>query len=136
MNRDQRTEGPTDRVGGGAFEPMRVGALSSATGMSVRTLHYYDEIGLLHPSHRSDGGHRLYDATDIARLQRVLSLRALGFTLEEIRECLDNNEDFSPRRVLDMHIEKLSDQIELHRQLRDRLLHVASRIDHAENVSP
>ena len=63
----------------------RVGELARRTGLSVRTLHYYDEIGLLLPSRRTDGGHRLYTAGDVLRLQRIRSLQHLGFTLREIR---------------------------------------------------
>ena len=63
----------------------RVGELAGQTGLTVRTLHYYDEIGLLSPSHRSDAGYRLYTAGDVVRLQQIRSLRHLGFALEEIR---------------------------------------------------
>ena len=59
----------------------KVGELAARTGLSVRTLHYYDEVGLLPPSCRTDGGHRLYTAGDVVRLQQIRSLRALGFTL-------------------------------------------------------
>jgi MerR family transcriptional regulator, thiopeptide resistance regulator len=51
----------------------------------ARTLHYYDEIGLLSPSHRSDAGYRLYTTGDVVRLQQIRSLRHLGFSLEEIK---------------------------------------------------
>lgn len=64
----------------------KVGDLAGRTGLSVRTLHHYDEIGLLSPSGRTGSGHRLYSAEDVLRLQRIRSLRALGFSLEEIRE--------------------------------------------------
>ena len=119
-----------------AFVPMRVGALASATGVSVRTLHYYDEIGLLQPSIRTDGRHRLYSAEDIARLQRILSIRALGFSLEEIAECLGNDADFSPRAVIELHITSLTERIDEQRTLRDRLRAIATRLDRAEDISP
>ncbi|HKO00391.1 MAG TPA: MerR family transcriptional regulator, partial [Thermoanaerobaculia bacterium] len=67
----------------------KVGELAKRTGMSVRTLHHYDAIGLLQPSRRSESGHRLYDRDDVARLQQIKSLRQLGFALDEIRELLD-----------------------------------------------
>jgi DNA-binding transcriptional MerR regulator len=67
----------------------KVGELAKQTGLSVRTLHYYDEIGLLSPSQRTEAGHRLYTADDIVRLQQVKSLRHLGFTLKEIRDYLN-----------------------------------------------
>ena len=55
--------------------PRKVGELARQTGLSVRTLHYYDEIGLLSPSYRTETGYRLYAAVDIARLQQIKSLR-------------------------------------------------------------
>ncbi|HHP7244688.1 MAG TPA: MerR family DNA-binding transcriptional regulator [Elainellaceae cyanobacterium] len=60
---------------------MKIGDLTKQTGLSIRTLHYDDEIGLLSPSHRTDVGHRLYSDPDIIRLQQILSLRQLGFML-------------------------------------------------------
>src|SRR6266540_3219671 len=68
-------------------ELWKVGDLARRTGLSIRTLHYYDEIGLLSPSHRTGSGHRLYDVDDVARLQRILSLRQLGFSLEEVKDA-------------------------------------------------
>src|SRR5215472_10534866 len=64
----------------------KVGALARATGLTVRTLHHYDEIGLLQPSARLAGGHRLYDADDVARLYRIIRLRQLGFPLSQVAE--------------------------------------------------
>ena len=69
-------------------EALKVGELAKRTGLTVRTLHHYDEIGLLRPSLRTEAGHRLYTTVDVARLQQVLSLRQLGFGLEEVRDCL------------------------------------------------
>src|SRR5215475_15741365 len=66
----------------------KVGALAKATGVTVRTLHHYDEIGLLQPSARLAGGHRLYDADDVARLYRIIRLRQLGFPLSQVAEVL------------------------------------------------
>src|SRR6516165_7425563 len=77
------------------FNPLKIGELARRTGLTVRTLHHYDAIGLLHPSLHTEAGHRLYTADDIARLQQVLSLRQLGFSLDQVRECLDQP-DFLP----------------------------------------
>lgn len=118
------------------FAPMRVGELSRATGVSIRTLHYYDEIGLLSPSVRTDGGHRLYAEAEIGRLQRILSLRSLGFSLEEVASCLESPAEFSPRAVIGLHIERLTEGIESQRRLRARLEEVAARLDREEVVSP
>src|SRR5918992_700675 len=67
----------------------RVGELAEVTGVSIRTLHHYDQIGLLRPSDHSEGGYRLYSEEDLLRLQQVLTLRYLGFSLKQIRELLD-----------------------------------------------
>ena len=57
----------------------KIGELARRTGLTVRTLHHYDEIGLLSPAERSDGGHRVYYEAGVQRLYRIVSLRSLGF---------------------------------------------------------
>jgi DNA-binding transcriptional MerR regulator len=101
-------------------EALKVGDLARRTGLTVRTLHHYDAIGLLRPSGHTESGYRLYTAADIARLQQVLSLRHLGFSLEEVRYCLDRP-DFSPLEVIDLHLSRLKEQIELQKKLCERL---------------
>ena len=88
------------------FEALKVGELAKRTGLTVRTLHHSDEIGLLRPSLHTEAGHRLYTAADVARLQRVLSLRQLGFSLEEVRDCL-TRPGFSPLEVIRLHVTRL-----------------------------
>src|SRR5262249_44789327 len=102
------------------FEALKVGELAKRTGLTIRTLHHYDEISLLKPSLKTDSGHRLYTAADVARLQQVLSLRQLGFALEEIAGCLDRP-GFSPLEVIRLHVARLRKQIELQRGLCERL---------------
>jgi DNA-binding transcriptional MerR regulator len=114
--------------------PWKVGELARRTGLSIRTLHYYDEIGLLVPSHHTGSGHRLYTAGDVARLQRVLSLRQLGFALEEVRDCLDRP-DFSPLRVVEMHLARLRDELRLQHRLCERLEALAAGFRAAGEVS-
>jgi MerR family transcriptional regulator, thiopeptide resistance regulator len=53
---------------------LKVGDLSKRTGLSIRTLHHYDEIGLLSPSHRTESGYRVYDKQDIIRLQQITAV--------------------------------------------------------------
>jgi DNA-binding transcriptional MerR regulator len=114
--------------------PWKVGELARQTGLSVRTLHHYDEIGLLSPSERTGSGHRLYTAGDIARLQQVLSLRQLGFSLAEIRGWL-RRPDYSPRGVIQLHLERLRGQVEQLQRLCRRLEAIAAHLDTAEEVS-
>lgn len=68
---------------------LSVGQVSSRLGVTVRTLHHYDEIGLVRPSERSASGYRLYTPEDLTRLQHVVVYRRLGFSLEEIADLLD-----------------------------------------------
>lgn len=70
-----------------------VGELSRLTGVTVRALHHYDEIGLVRPSQRSAAGYRLYDDTDVLRLQQVLVLRELGVPLDQIAAAIDDAAD-------------------------------------------
>src|SRR5215211_9427810 len=114
MNAIGRQRGALQAVG------WKVGELARRTGLSVRTLHYYEEIGLLSPSRRTDGGHRLYAGGDVVRLQQIKSLRQLGFNLREVKECLDRP-DFPLRRVISLHILRLRERIELERRLCDLL---------------
>lgn len=67
----------------------RVGEVSDMTGVSIRTLHHYDRIGLLKPSRHTEGRHRLYSDADLLSLQQILTLRYLGFPLRRIGELLE-----------------------------------------------
>jgi MerR family transcriptional regulator, thiopeptide resistance regulator len=67
-----------------------VGQVAERSGVTVRTLHHYDEIGLLRPSRRSASGYRLYTDADLVRLQHVVVYRRLGFALEEVAVLLDD----------------------------------------------
>lgn len=113
---------------------MKVGELAKRTGVSVRTLHHYDEIRLLSPSRRTEAGHRLYADCEIVRLQQIVSLRQLGFSLEEIRECLARP-GFSPQRVIDLHLERLREQIEAQLRLCERLEALGAYVRSTENLS-
>src|SRR5437870_4391373 len=116
------------------FEALKVGELAKRTGLTVRTLHHYDAIGLLKPSLHTEAGHRLYAADDVARLQQVLSLRQLGFSLEEVRDCL-NRPDFSPAMVIGLHLARLREQIALRQKLCERLEVIAALLGTAGEVS-
>lgn len=67
-----------------------VGAVARLAGVTVRTLHHYDEIGLLAPSARSDAGYRRYADADLERLQRILFYRELGFGLDDIKSVISD----------------------------------------------
>ena len=72
---------------------MNVGEVAALAGVTVRTLHHYDRIGLLSPSGRSAAGYRLYAPDDLDRLHQVLLYRELGFSLEDVAALLDDDTD-------------------------------------------
>jgi DNA-binding transcriptional MerR regulator len=72
------------------LEGLTVGRTSSLVGVSVRTLHHWDTIGLVHPSDRTTSGYRVYSADDVARIHRVLVYRELGLSLADIAKILDD----------------------------------------------
>ena len=97
--------------------------VSRLTGISVRTLHHYDSIGLLKPSRVTQAGYRLYDGEALARLHAILLLRELRFPLKEIREILDTP-GFDPMGALAQQIRLL----ELQRKHLDTLIAHARQI--------
>ena len=97
--------------------------VSRLTGVSVRTLHHYDAIGLLKPTAVTEAGYRLYDEQTLGKLQTILLFRELEFPLKEIKEML-TAEHFDPMAALDDQIRLL----ELRREKLDRL------IEHARHI--
>src|ERR1700737_1692587 len=102
------------------FEALKVGELARRTGLTVRTLHHYDEIGLVKPSDHTEAGHRLYTKGDVARLQQVSPVGQLGLPLGGIGNCL-NRPDFSPAEVIGLQLARLRERIDLQRKLCERL---------------
>ena len=80
--------------------------VSKITGVSVRTLHHYDAIGLLKPSKVTEAGYRMYDDTALSRLQNILLFRELQFPLKEIKAILDSP-DFDPSEAIAQQIRLL-----------------------------
>ncbi len=106
---------------------MKVGELARRNGMTVRTLHHYDEIGLLKPNGRTESGHRLYSDADIERLQQIRSLRQLGFPLAEIHDLLTDLDD-AALSLIEMHIERVLEQLQVQQQLCSQLEAIAERL--------
>ena len=69
-------------------ERMQIGEVAERTGLSLRTIRYYEEVGLVVPSDRSPGGFRLYTEPDVARLKLIMRMKPLGFQLDAMRELL------------------------------------------------
>jgi len=106
--------------------PKKIGELAEASGLTVRTLHHYEQIGLVVASSRSAGGHRLYGAEDVARLYRVCLLRRLGFSLAEIAEALDDPA-WDLRAALSRHLTDLDARLETARRLRSQVAGLLSQ---------
>lgn len=95
--------------------------VAEMAGVTVRTLHHYDALGLLTPSARSAAGYRLYGEADLLRLQQILFFRELGFPLEQIRAILEDPH-FDQARALEGHREMLALE-------RDRLARLIATVD-------
>jgi len=99
---------------------LRVGEVARRTGLTVRTLHHYDQLGLLVPSGRSDGDYRLYDAGDLRRLLAVQHLKSLGLSLDDIAAALDDP-TFDARDAVERHIALVEERLGQERELLARL---------------
>lgn len=86
---------------------MTVNEVSKLTGVSIRTLQYYDKIGLLHPAKHSESGYRLYDDTALEKLQQILLFRELEFPLKDIKVIMDSP-DFDRSKALEQQITLLT----------------------------
>jgi DNA-binding transcriptional MerR regulator len=124
------SDGPSGRSGG----PWKIGALARRTGLSVRTLHWYDQLGLLRPARRTPSGHRLYGEAEVLRLQQIRSLRHLGLTLVEVRDAL-RKPGFAPAKVVRLHLAEVKEQIRRQQHLERRLERLARRLESAGAVS-
>src|SRR5438876_5617131 len=105
----------------------KVGELAAATGLTVRTLHHYEEIGLLVASDRSDAGHRLYADADVERLYRICLLRRIGLPLGEIGRALDDPA-WSLGPAMTAHLHDLERRLEAGGRLRARLAHLVGSV--------
>ncbi|SEQ50034.1 MerR family transcriptional regulator [Lentzea albida] len=96
-----------------------IGDLAKASGLTVRTLHHYDEIGLVVASERTPSGHRRYTPDDVRRLYQVRSLRQLGLSLEEVRSALSRSDSLRP--IFEAQLASLTAQAQHVEALRSRL---------------
>ncbi|MCC2279108.1 MerR family transcriptional regulator [Streptomyces sp. ET3-23] len=105
----------------------KVGPLAEASGLTVRTLHHWDGIGLLSPSQRTAGGHREYTEDDLVRLYQVLALRRLGLSLDSIAVCLDTGVD--PARLVRDHLATVEASLAALGALQQRLAQLGDALD-------
>jgi DNA-binding transcriptional MerR regulator/uncharacterized glyoxalase superfamily protein PhnB len=105
--------------------------LAAATGLTVRSLHYYEEIGLLVASGRTEAGHRLYSDGDVERLYRISLLRRLGLPLTEISRALDDPA-WSLRSAMAAHLGDLDRRLEATAHLRAQLAHLVGSLNESD----
>ncbi len=110
-----------------------VAQVARRTGISVRALHHYEAQGLLAPARRSDKGYRLYGAAELKRLQHILALKTLGFSLAEIRQCLAADAP-SFAAALRRQIVRLREAVARQSELLGRLESVADAADRGHSI--
>lgn len=98
----------------------KVGELARLAGLTIRTLRYYDKIGLFSPSAYSEAGHRLYTEADMTRLQQLMSLKELGLSLDEIKAAL-NGDQFSLFDIIELQITRVKQTLALQQKLLKEL---------------
>src|SRR5215218_4989250 len=111
---------------------MSIGALSSATGLPVKTIRFYSDSGLVPPASRTEAGYRLYGADALGRLGLVRTLRELGVDLATIRRVLEH--ELSVAAVAEAHAAALDAQIRVLRGRRAVLRAVARRGSHPQEM--
>ncbi|MGN7358955.1 MerR family transcriptional regulator [Paenibacillus sp. SAF-054] len=112
----------------------KVGELAKLSGLTVRTLHFYDQIGLLSPSSQTESGHRLYSESNLSRLHQILSLKELGLSLEEIKSVLTGGQ-ISPLEIVGLQINQIQEQIKQRQQLLEQLRHASKLIQGKEELT-
>lgn len=125
---------------------MRIGEFAERAGVTPRTVRYYESLGLLGPSEREGGGFRYYTETELARLQKITSLKSLGLTLEEVATVVplyfeDPTGVQGKRKVLEilkLHLQETDERIEALSKFRSELQANIDRIqqwinEHAES---
>jgi len=106
----------------------KVAAIARRTGVSVRTLHYYEEIGLLCPSARTASGHRLYTHKEVEKLQQIRRLQHLGMGLSAIADCFEAGR-IDGRQVVQDRLARLENELRDLEQLRSLLNNVSALLD-------
>ena len=112
----------TDAAGTGHIRTMHIGELAERTGLSLRTIRHYDDVGILPAASRTEGGFRVYTEGDVERLLLIRRMKPLGFTLEEMQEllavtdALDAEKDPRRRELLRASVEAFRSSAEERRE--------------------
>lgn len=112
----------------------KVGELAQLTGLTIRTLRYYDQIGLFSPSYHTPSGHRLYTESDIARLQQLLSLKDIGLSLDEIKSVLADDR-ISLSEIIELQIGRIRQSLLAQQKLLQELEYVHNLIQRKKSLA-
>ena len=113
---------------------LKIGELADITGVTVRTLHYYDELGLLKPVQITDTGHRLYNLESITELYRIIAMKDLGFSLDEIKDLIITK-DIDVHKLVDIQLSSIQEEIAHKQLLLAKLLRLKQKLKNNNYVS-
>ncbi len=117
-------------------EHMQIGEVAECTGLSLRTIRYYEETGLVPPSARSSGGFRLYTGRDVARLQLVKRMKLIDLSIDEMRDLLRTLDGLEGDSTDPDQMEGLYARLEMYRELaRQRVRTLRGQLTSAEDFS-
>ncbi|VWB97193.1 MerR family transcriptional regulator [Burkholderia lata] len=114
---------------------LKIGELAKKAGLSVRTLHHYDAIGLLSPLQRTDGGARLYGQDDLIRLHRIEALKRFGYSLPDIKASLDGQPTLIPLQLLQRQIAELNAQALRAQRLGRHLQYIVDMVSAGSEIA-
>ncbi len=115
---------------------MQIGEVADQTGLSLRTIRYYEEVGLVTPSSRTSGGFRLYTETDVARLRLVKRMKPLDFSLEEMKDVLTVLDGLDESGPHDPEHHALVERLEVYRDAaKARVSGLREQLDIAEGFA-
>lgn len=112
----------------------KTGEIAKMSNLSIRTIRYYDSIGLLKPTKIDDNGYRLYTDKDFLKLQKILSLKYLGFSLEDIFSLTINDSYMSLQQSLSLQKKMIDQKIEQLLNMKESLIQTEQYIDQNENI--
>jgi DNA-binding transcriptional MerR regulator len=115
---------------------MQIGEVAEQTGLSLRTIRYYEEVGLVTPSARTAGGFRLYSETDVARLRLVRRMKPLEFSLEEMKDVLSVLDGLEADDPLGVEHHQLVGRLEMYREVTSaRVTALREQLEVAESFA-
>lgn len=110
---------------------LKIGELAKKAGVSVRTLHHYNDLGLLVPSERSEKGYRLYSKKDVIRLHQIRMLQELGYSLTQIKKMIDDQSK-PLKDLLPLQLEQLGSRIHQLQEMEGKLKSLANVLQDRE----